>query len=109
MPRFNIQKGNVMDTVKNIAKGAGEELSYLKGKGFKGAIKDVYDNTIGGDPTFKRMAKGDIFNTGLSSPLGSFKKGGKVKKTGVYKLHKGEEVLNAKEVMGKALANKIKR
>ncbi len=30
-------------------------------------------------------------------PLGSFKKGGKVKKTGVYKLHAGEKVLNAKQ------------
>lgn len=28
----------------------------------------------------------------------SFKKGGKVKKTGVYKLHKGEKVLSAKRV-----------
>lgn len=30
---------------------------------------------------------------------GSFKKGGKVKKTGVYKLHKGEEVLTKKKAM----------
>lgn len=37
--------------------------------------------------------------------LGSFKKGGKVKKTGAYKLHKGEEVLNRKE----AMAHKMKR
>jgi hypothetical protein len=28
--------------------------------------------------------------------LGNFKKGGKVKKTGLYKLHKGERVLRAK-------------
>lgn len=28
--------------------------------------------------------------------LGSFKKGGKVKKTGVYKLHKGERVMATK-------------
>jgi hypothetical protein len=33
----------------------------------------------------------------MTKPLGSFKKGGKVKKTGVYKLHKGERVLNAKQ------------
>jgi hypothetical protein len=32
-----------------------------------------------------------------SKPLGSFKKGGKVKKTGVYKLHVKERVLNAKQ------------
>ena len=29
--------------------------------------------------------------------LGQYKKGGKVKKTGVYKLHKAERVLNAKQ------------
>lgn len=33
----------------------------------------------------------------MTRPLGSFKKGGKVKKTGTYKLHKGERVLNAKK------------
>ncbi len=32
--------------------------------------------------------------TGLS--LGSFKRGGKVKKTGLYQLHKGEKVVPAK-------------
>jgi hypothetical protein len=29
--------------------------------------------------------------------IGSFKKGGRVKKTGIYKLHKGEHVLNAEQ------------
>lgn len=29
--------------------------------------------------------------------LGSYKKGGKVKKTGLYKLHKGEKVIKAKK------------
>ncbi len=38
-----------------------------------------------------------IDTAGMTKPLGSFKKGGKVKKTGVYKLHKGEEVANAKQ------------
>lgn len=37
---------------------------------------------------------------GLGAPkqpiLGSFKKGGKVKKTGLYKLHKGEKVIPVK-------------
>jgi hypothetical protein len=32
-----------------------------------------------------------------AKPLGSFKKGGKVKKTGIYKLHAKERVLNAKQ------------
>lgn len=35
-------------------------------------------------------------------PLGSFKKGGKVKKTGVYKLHAKERVLNAKQTQNLA-------
>lgn len=30
---------------------------------------------------------------------GSFKKGGSVKKTGIYKLHKGEEVIPKKKAM----------
>jgi hypothetical protein len=34
---------------------------------------------------------------GASPLLGQFKKGGKVKKTGNYKLHKGERVLTAKQ------------
>lgn len=33
----------------------------------------------------------------ISNILGSFKKGGKVKKTGNYKLHKGEEVKPVKK------------
>ena len=44
-----------------------------------------------------------IDTSSMTKPLGSFKKGGKVKKTGVYKLHKNEQVLNAKQTakMGK--------
>lgn len=40
--------------------------------------------------------------------LGSFKKGGIVKKTGAYKLHKGEEVIPAKkrEMAGKMKSSK---
>ena len=34
--------------------------------------------------------------TSLGRGLQGFKKGGKVKKTGVYKLHKGEKVITAK-------------
>lgn len=33
----------------------------------------------------------------VSKPLGSYKNGGKVKKTGIYKLHKGETVKKAKK------------
>lgn len=36
---------------------------------------------------------------GMRPLLGSFKKGGKVKKTGNYKLHKGERVISLKKAM----------
>lgn len=32
--------------------------------------------------------------------LGSFKNGGKVKRTGIYKLHAGEKVMSLKQLMG---------
>lgn len=35
--------------------------------------------------------------------LGGFKKGGKVKKTGLYKVHKGEEVIPKKKAMSKRM------
>ena len=38
-----------------------------------------------------------IDTSDMTKPLGSFKKGGKVKKTGVYKLHAKEQVMNAKQ------------
>lgn len=34
---------------------------------------------------------------------GSFKKGGKVKKTGLYQVHKGEEVIPKKKAMSKKM------
>lgn len=54
----------------------------------------------GGNPISRPMQQGP----GMRGPmqgdprraLASFKKGGKVKKTGIYKLHKGERVLRAK-------------
>ncbi len=33
----------------------------------------------------------------INKVLGSYKKGGKVKKTGLYRLHKGEKVLTKKK------------
>lgn len=47
---------------------------------------------FGSRPSEKRIDVGPYMKT-----LGSFKKGGKVKKTGVYKLHSKERVLNAKQ------------
>src|ERR1700733_507664 len=42
----------------------------------------------------------------MAKPLGSFKKGGKVPKTGVYKLHEGEQVVPKAQV---ALAGSKKK
>lgn len=39
----------------------------------------------------------DKMNKTKRRVMGSFKKGGKVKKTGLYKLHKGEKVIPAKK------------
>lgn len=35
--------------------------------------------------------------------LGNYKKGGHVKKTGIYRLHKGEEVIPKKKAMAKKM------
>lgn len=52
-----------------------------------------------------RKGEKRIDTSQMLKPLGSFKKGGKVKKTGLYKLHKGERVnpvKKAKKKVGKA-------
>lgn len=41
----------------------------------------------------------DVMGGGANPNIRSFKKGGTVPKTGVYKLHKDEEVLNKKKAM----------
>lgn len=58
-------------------------------------------------PKTVQMQKGAIPDKGVTKRgvksftpqalLGSFKKGGRVKKTGIYKLHKGEHVLNKEQ------------
>lgn len=53
----------------------------------------------GGSPTQPRQS-----NIKVGGVMGSFKKGGHVNKTGVYKLHEGEEVIPKK----KAMARKMK-
>lgn len=45
-------------------------------------------------------------STSSNGALGSFKKGGRVRKTGKYKLHKGEQVVPAHRV--KNLASKLR-
>lgn len=49
-------------------------------------------------PYGSKLGEKKIDVSGMVKPLGSFKKGGKVKKTGAYKLHKGEVVVPSKKV-----------
>jgi hypothetical protein len=60
-----------------------------------------------GDETrnYKWFDKDDPTGTAANVNIGgkSFKKGGTVKKTGVYKLHKGEKVIPAKKPAAKKL------
>jgi hypothetical protein len=61
--------------------------------------------------------KTDVFETGLAL-RGSLKRGGRVKRTGLYRLHKGERVVSAKKriqridaasVLGKGKKNRMSR
>jgi hypothetical protein len=67
-----------------------------------GTSKPAPQDKVTGRPTPKGY-KTDLVDKMKQSdpnamkPLGSFKKGGKVKKTGIYKLHSKERVLNAKQ------------
>jgi hypothetical protein len=66
----------------------------------KSAPAKASSSSSGDNPNAKygdRPGEKRIDTRSMTKPLGSFKKGGKVKKTGIYKLHKGEKVLNAKQ------------
>ncbi len=72
----------------------------------KAMVKKTVKATPGGSKPF---GMGSLNLQGSSPKLqGSFKKGGKVKKTGAYKLHKGEKVMTVKAVkkMAKKKAKK---
>ena len=60
-------------------------------KGIKGFIEKKKSDNSGAGPTKKHP------DGGSDSEMASFKKGGKVKKTGPAYLHKGERVLNTKQ------------
>lgn len=48
----------------------------------------------------ENLGSGPFSGSIIGSILGSFKRGGKVRKTGVYKLHRGEKVLTRKQSRG---------
>lgn len=66
-------------------------------------IKAVRDNIAPNNPISSRSRQID------QALQGSFKKGGKVKKTGIYKLHRGEEVLTKDQAKTRALKSSIER
>lgn len=51
----------------------------------------------GGGAAVAKDLTGDAVDMAKMAAMGGFKKGGKVKKTGLYKLHQGERVLNKKQ------------
>ena len=95
--------------------GKATALSAAASKEKKGATKQfsAVDNNVLQAPQTRvapktvQMQKGAIPDKGVrpnrvkaftpQALLGSFKKGGKVRKTGIYKLHKGEHVLNKEQ------------
>ena len=95
--------GKVLDS-KVGKKMVGVGNAVIKGaKAMKPDMKKVTDDLFGSpekDMQNRRTAPRGAYGA-LSDRerlLGSFKKGGKVKKTGKYKLHKGEVVVPAKKV-----------
>lgn len=83
-------------TMDAIARNSRDKVAAWKKAGntskpsLKMAKPNLIDNDNWGNPQANALGGGAI--------QGSFKKGGKVKKTGIYKLHKGERVLNVKQV-----------
>ena len=90
-PAFAAAKkvGNLVSQAKAVA-GIGNE-AVEAGKAVGTNTKQLQDSKAAGQSQPPKVQ-------------GSYKKGGKVKKTGVYRLHKGERVLNAKQT--KKLAKK---
>lgn len=58
----------------------------------------VISKYLGGGEGKNKSKRGGLASAGLHAlKVPGFKKGGKVHKTGIYKLHKGEHVLTAKQ------------
>ena len=76
-----------------MAKQPFSNLDYQKAYAGKAGVASSKDITGRPIQTTKKLKSGYI---------AGFKKGGKVKKTGVYKLHKGEKVLTKKQQIKKA-------
>jgi hypothetical protein len=82
---------------------------------FRTSLQNLYrmyragDSAVEGNYPKAVKITGDLRKELESKGLKGFKRGGKVKKTGVYKLHKGEKVVTAKAAAKKPVAHKGRR
>lgn len=85
-----------MKADKQMVKAKALESQYVKP--FKGSNKDGIAGSTNQavEAQLRRTATNAQRGNMFLPPLKSFKKGGKVKKTGVYKLHKNEQVIPGK-------------
>lgn len=107
-----------LSVLSQVAQAGQQVGSDVKGIQLKNANVNQYKNAtkapVQTAPTMAPSSPSDKLNKGASAKygsrpgesrtpmsdakvMGSFKKGGKVKKTGVYKLHAKERVLNSKQ------------
>jgi hypothetical protein len=102
-----------LSVLSQVAQAGQQVGSDVKGIQLKNANVNQYRNATKApqsSPSVPSTSGADKTNKGASGKygsrpgemrpdqvLGSFKKGGKVKKAGVYKLHAKERVLNAKQ------------
>ncbi len=94
---------NIGSSIKSTVKGAGDEINYLKNSVVNKFNKTP--NTPSGRAGLRGAGRA-IPQGGRAGYIKAYKKGGKVNKTGLAYLHKGEEVLTKKETMEKALEKK---
>lgn len=71
--------------------------------------QSVGGNAYGQKPSMPNQSKNPPMPVQAQRPLGSFKKGGHVKKTGMYRLHKGEHVVNSEKHKNKAIKKALEK
>lgn len=82
------------DEKATLSKRRGQYAATKTGSERKQAISAQGDAEARGKGKLSRLAYNRL---STEAALGGFRKGGKVKKTGTYRLHKNERVLTAKQ------------
>lgn len=83
-----------------VFKGIQKAQNFVKqAKGVAGIGDEAVEAGKAVGQNTKQLQEGKDAASSEQAPKvqGSYKKGGKVKKTGIYRLHKGERVLNRKQ------------